>query len=190
MSEALPDHWNSVGETLGHPHPDWPEWCVTFRERKAYQVGVADARRTALAATSAPAEPKWPNLPKRSGASHAERKAVRLVDGLTPEYAEAVRKLAEQQDMSEANVLRAAIRLYQAERNGTATVEFKREMSMLPTTPPAEVEERRELSNQEMAAVAALDRGQLIKGLGRGLGESDFRVAVRAILAASKEKAS
>lgn len=45
--EPLPDHANSVGETLGDPHPSWPEWCATFRERKAYQVGVADARRVA-----------------------------------------------------------------------------------------------------------------------------------------------
>lgn len=32
------------GEVLGSPHPDWPEWCKTFEERKAYQQGVADAR--------------------------------------------------------------------------------------------------------------------------------------------------
>jgi hypothetical protein len=34
------------GETLGAPHPDWPAWCTTFRERLAYQHGVADARAT------------------------------------------------------------------------------------------------------------------------------------------------
>ena len=32
------------GETLGAPHPDWPEWCTTFNERLAYQHGVADGR--------------------------------------------------------------------------------------------------------------------------------------------------
>lgn len=39
------------GEVLGAPHPDWPEWCETFSERKAYQQGVADAR--AIAAQTA-----------------------------------------------------------------------------------------------------------------------------------------
>ena len=32
------------GETLGAPYPDWPEWCRAFRERLAYQHGVADER--------------------------------------------------------------------------------------------------------------------------------------------------
>lgn len=33
-----------VGETLGQPHADWPQWCITFQERLAYQCGVADGR--------------------------------------------------------------------------------------------------------------------------------------------------
>lgn len=32
------------GEVLGVPYPDWPDWCQTFKERKAYQMGVAHAR--------------------------------------------------------------------------------------------------------------------------------------------------
>lgn len=33
------------GEALGFGKPDFPDWCKTFRERAAYQHGVADARR-------------------------------------------------------------------------------------------------------------------------------------------------
>lgn len=33
-----------AGEVLGAPYPDWPAWCQTFEERKAYQAGVAHAR--------------------------------------------------------------------------------------------------------------------------------------------------
>lgn len=32
------------GESLGAPYPDYPEWCKTYRERLAYQHGVADGR--------------------------------------------------------------------------------------------------------------------------------------------------
>lgn len=43
------------GETLGAPHPDWPEWCVRFRERLAYQQGIADARHQLREAQQTPA---------------------------------------------------------------------------------------------------------------------------------------
>lgn len=32
------------GECLGAPYPDYPEWCKTYRERRAYQHGIADGR--------------------------------------------------------------------------------------------------------------------------------------------------
>lgn len=35
------------GETPGYGYPDWPEWCKTFNERKAYQTGIAHARAIA-----------------------------------------------------------------------------------------------------------------------------------------------
>ncbi len=35
---------NIPGEALGNGLPDFPEWCQTFNERKAYQHGVAHAR--------------------------------------------------------------------------------------------------------------------------------------------------
>jgi hypothetical protein len=33
------------GEVLGQPFPDFPEWCTTFKERMAFQKGVAIARK-------------------------------------------------------------------------------------------------------------------------------------------------
>lgn len=33
-----------VGQVPGNGMPDWPSWCTTFNERKAYQQGIADAR--------------------------------------------------------------------------------------------------------------------------------------------------
>lgn len=38
-----------AGEAPGHGLPDWPEDLVTYAERKAYQRGIADARRIAKA---------------------------------------------------------------------------------------------------------------------------------------------
>lgn len=35
------------GEVPGFGYPDWPQWCNTYNERKAYQAGIADARRIA-----------------------------------------------------------------------------------------------------------------------------------------------
>lgn len=40
-------HPTEGGEAPGHGMPDWPEWCETFRERKAYQQGIAHARQLA-----------------------------------------------------------------------------------------------------------------------------------------------
>lgn len=42
------------GETLGAPYPDWPEWCRAFRERLAYQHGVADERHRPKDSAGAP----------------------------------------------------------------------------------------------------------------------------------------
>ena len=36
------------GEALGHGEPDWPDDLQSFKERVAYQRGVADARRLAI----------------------------------------------------------------------------------------------------------------------------------------------
>ena len=44
------------GEVLGAPHPDWPKWCLRFRERLAYQQGIADARHQLREARQTPAE--------------------------------------------------------------------------------------------------------------------------------------
>lgn len=41
------------GETLGEGLPDWPDWCSSFRERLAYQQGIADARAQRSAGTVA-----------------------------------------------------------------------------------------------------------------------------------------
>lgn len=41
------------GEVLGNGEPDWPADLLTFAERRAYQRGVADARRI-MAAQQAP----------------------------------------------------------------------------------------------------------------------------------------
>ena len=57
---------------------------------------------------------------------------------LEAEYADAVKKLAADKDMSEATVLRAAIRLYQAESMGLVSVVHQRE-SLLTTTPVPQV---------------------------------------------------
>lgn len=35
----------TTGEILGNGYPDWPSDLLTYEERKAYQRGVADARR-------------------------------------------------------------------------------------------------------------------------------------------------
>ena len=44
MLRAITDH--TQGMAPGHPLPDWPEDLNSFAERKAYQRGVADGRRT------------------------------------------------------------------------------------------------------------------------------------------------
>ena len=55
---------------------------------------------------------------------------------MAPEYAAAVRELAEQSGMSEAQVLRAAVRLYQAEQKGLVTVEHKEQIGPLSAPQP------------------------------------------------------
>lgn len=42
---AMVRHASVPGEVLGNGHPDWPDDLTTYAERKAYQRGVADARR-------------------------------------------------------------------------------------------------------------------------------------------------
>ncbi|WP_146187704.1 hypothetical protein [Limnohabitans sp. T6-5] len=50
------------GQVPGNGHADWPEWCTTFNERKAYQQGIAHAR--CIAFTHIPREPnRSPFLP-------------------------------------------------------------------------------------------------------------------------------
>jgi len=49
------------GETLGGDYDDWPEWCTSFRERLAYQQGVADSRALAKASTPEPVALTMPN---------------------------------------------------------------------------------------------------------------------------------
>lgn len=46
-NETLSGNKSARGEVPGSGYPDWPEWCKTFNERKAYQQGIADARRIA-----------------------------------------------------------------------------------------------------------------------------------------------
>lgn len=48
---------NIRGTVLGSGYPDWPDDLTTFKERQAYQLGVAHAR-----ALSAPSEPKERDL--------------------------------------------------------------------------------------------------------------------------------
>lgn len=52
-----------TGEVLGDGHPDWPEDLQTYAERKAYQRGVADARRLDKLAQQATARPSLPAGP-------------------------------------------------------------------------------------------------------------------------------
>lgn len=43
-NKTLSGSKSARGEVPGSGYPDWPEWCKTFEERKAYQQGIADAR--------------------------------------------------------------------------------------------------------------------------------------------------
>ena len=42
---AMVTHAAVPGEVLGNGHPDWPDDLTTYAERKAYQRGVADAKK-------------------------------------------------------------------------------------------------------------------------------------------------
>lgn len=71
---------------------------------------------------------------------------------MAPEYAAAVRELAEQSGMSEAQVLRAAVRLYQAEQKGLVTVEHKEQIGPLAAPQP----EAQPCSLQELIRLASI----------------------------------
>jgi hypothetical protein len=59
-------------------------------------------------------------------------------DILAPEYAAALREMAAHYDMSEMNVLRAAIRLYQAQRHGSIEIVHRRESMLMESATPGE----------------------------------------------------
>lgn len=75
------------GEVPGNGLPDFPDWCQTFRERKAYQVGIADAR--AIAESEVAADSSGVGRNERSGAvvPAVSDELRQLVEGLL-EYAE------------------------------------------------------------------------------------------------------
>lgn len=56
----LIDGLGGPGEVLGHGLPDWPGDLLTFKERSAYQRGVADARCVAKALAAPAPQPGSP----------------------------------------------------------------------------------------------------------------------------------
>lgn len=75
------------GEVPGHGLSDWPAWCETFRERLAYQVGIADARAIAEIEVAAESGGVGGNEPNGHVAAAGAVGLRQLVEGLL-EYAE------------------------------------------------------------------------------------------------------
>lgn len=115
---------------------------VHLRTLLAMPQAHAEAARAFLAATPAeqiasvaPVQAPAP-APDVLGAlaEQVQELIAKPSDILAPEYAAALREMAAHYDMSEMNVLRAAVRLYQAQRHGSIEIVHKRE-SMLMEAP-------------------------------------------------------